>query len=370
MHVADFADMARQTKSHLMVTFMTLMNKNDRRSRPGNVRFRAESLQLAMNEGTVSRKELARRSGISEKTLSRIFQGAHCQAETARRISEALGTDPKKLLELGPSNASSMDTNDRWPADWDELEKVTGWTTASNGLQYRTYKLKHKRFANEFARGKRYDLDNVQHDLVDEFQQHLLTRHAEVCRRLARSHFFPVNQENHRLGDHFVVIDSWPDGTSLTNLQEQARAKVAAIAGILSDAIAELHRHDIVLRDLHPDRIFFDPETNSLTIVDLELSKLMDGTPTVAPHELVPNPYRAPECKLGHKFDNTVDFYSWAKLLLFVATGSPEASLGELKKLGLPRKLDTFVANCLSDSYRKRPTSFASYSRALKSWSA
>ena len=144
----------------------------------------------------------------------------------------------------------------------------------------------------------------------------LLVRHAQVCRALASSSFFPTNQSVDISEKFCWVIDSWPHGESLaTLLSEQAipRPTIPAIMLSLATALTELHTHELVLRDLHPDNVYYELDSGQLTIVDFELAKLLDGSPTVVHGELTENPFRAPEC-VGHIIDHTADIFSWGAI--------------------------------------------------------
>ena len=63
---------------------------------------------------------------------------------------------PAKLAELA-GLAGGRDAVGELP-DWERETPVTGCVTASNGLKYFVWKLRHRTEQDRFARGKRYDL--------------------------------------------------------------------------------------------------------------------------------------------------------------------------------------------------------------------
>jgi serine/threonine protein kinase len=202
-----------------------------------------------------------------------------------------------------------------------------------------------------------------------ELRDVLLVRHAQVCRALTGSSFFPANQSVDITEKFCWVIDSWPSGETLTTLMATLSISPTVIPAImlsLATALSELHAEDIVLRDLHPDTIYYDLETGRLSVVDFELAKLLDGSPTVVHGELQLNPFRAPEC-VGHKIDHTADIFSWGQLLGWLVTGKTP---GEVlpSDIRLPPKLLALWRACLADSFRERPPSFAKLIPAVKRW--
>jgi|GEM_PF-5699598 len=303
-------------------------------------------------------RELSVQCGCSEKTVYRAARGEEVLIKTARKIVKALrGYDMTELLlDDLPARNGAPDVASGPPPEWKIVETVSPWLTLSNQIQYRVFRLQHRSIPNEFARAKCYDLDNVSFETHEAATSHLLTRHAQICRTLAPSDYFPINQSVSTNEDekHAWVIDTWPPGTCLSKQQTSIdKGSVVSVAKHLATALSEAHRHEIIVRDLHPDSVYFDAAIQRLTILDLELAKLSDGSPTVANGELIENRYRAPECA-GPKFDHTVDIYSWARVVCFLLTGDPN----EFPTTSVPAAILGMLQAAQSKSYRKRPGSF------------
>ena len=66
------------------------------------MRISKSKLALAMlNAGIISIKELAKVSGVSINTISRINKGGSVKLPTLGRIARALGVDPAELIQEG-----------------------------------------------------------------------------------------------------------------------------------------------------------------------------------------------------------------------------------------------------------------------------
>jgi len=338
----------------------------------GSLQLDPAKLQHARLRAGLTSKQLFGRADISDRTGYSAARGEGISMSTAQSLAQALGiADVNELL--ADAGAVFLPQGSGPPPEWEPTRSLTSWISSANGLQYRVYRLEHKKLSGELARAKKFDLDNVACDAAGEMRDVLLTRHPQVCRKLVPSGYFPVNQSVSESGDdrYLWVIDSWPSGKSLSELQESeviASPAVPAIMVSLAEALSQLHASDIVLRDLHPDTIYYDLETGQLTIVDLELAKLLDGSPTVVHGELTHNPFRAPEC-VGHKIDHTADIYSWAQMLSYLVTGRMPATSETLSDaINLPPKLLALWQTCLADSYRDRPQSFEKLIPTVKRW--
>ena len=338
--------------------------------RGGYLRLDSVKLERARLRVGFSAKALFRKANITEKTGYKAARGDRILTETAVQLSKALGiTDVTELL--CDHGAVSLEQGSGLPTEWEPLHSLTPWISSANGLQYRVYQLKHRKLPGELARAKQFDLDNMACDQAGTMRDVLLTRHAQVCRKLLTNCYFPVNQSVSESGNsRFLwVIDSWPSGESLSALMESKPIPLAVIPALLvslAEALTQLHAEDIVLRDLHPDTIYYELQTGQLTILDLELAKLLDGSPTVVHGELTENPFRAPEC-VGHIIDHTADIFSWGQMLGWLVTGKTPND-DPPSDIGLPPKLLTLWRACLADSYRERPQSFAKLTAAVKRW--
>ena len=341
--------------------------------RGGYLRLDPAQFEQARLRAGLSAKELFLAANVSEKTGYSAAKGNKIRTATARVLAKTLGiSDLNELLFDGQHVESDVGTEANstgLPAAWEIDESISPWITATNGLQYRVYRLKHQHLPEEMARGKCFDLDNMACEQAGESRDFLLVRHAQICRALASSSFFPTNQSVDIQEKLCWVIDSWPCGESLSALRKTNSIPASAVPPImtaLATALGELHACQIVLRDLHPDIVFYELQTGQLTILDLELAKLLDGSPTVVHGELTENPFRAPEC-VGHIIDHTADIFSWGQMLGWLVTGKTPND-GPPSDIGLPPKLLTLWRACLADSYRERPQSFTELTAAVKRW--
>jgi len=343
-------------------------------NRSGNLRLDPVKLEQARVRAGLSQQKLFRTADITEKTGYKAARGDRIRFDTALCLAQAVGIDD--LNDLLPDDGTvTLEKGAGLPTEWEPTKSLTPWITSANGLQYRVYQLTHRKLSGELARAKQFDLDNVACERAGELRDVLLTRHAQVCRKLHASGYFPVNQSVSESADgrHLWVIDSWPSGEPVFQLatagetSDQLRRRIGYHVAC---AIHQLHAHQIVLRDLHPETVFYHPKEDRLTIVDCELAKLLDGSPTVVAGELVKSPYHAPEC-VGHKIDETADIFSWAQLLVFLASGREPPVPAEpalLGTLSLPPKLLATIKTCLEDGFRSRPTSFGELLPKLERW--
>jgi Nif-specific regulatory protein len=99
-----------------------------------------------------------------------------------------------------------------------------------------------------------------------------------------------------------------------------------SVAAQISGILAELHRHDIVHRGLHPRSILIHPATNAVSIVDFALASSGSGqgqTPFSARLSLAQLPYMSPEQtgRMNRATDYRSDFYSLGVILYEILTG-------------------------------------------------
>ena len=88
----------------------------------------------------------------------------------------------------------------------------------------------------------------------------------------------------------------------------------------LAEGLQALHDHGIVRRELTPESIVLREADSSVLLTDLELAKLLDGSPTVS-LRWNETPYLAPEVHSG-KVDARSDIFSWGQILYHAATGT------------------------------------------------
>lgn len=58
-----------------------------------------QKLKIEVCKHGMNQKELVKKSGISKATISKIYNGGSCSAETAFKIAKALGVEVKTLVK-------------------------------------------------------------------------------------------------------------------------------------------------------------------------------------------------------------------------------------------------------------------------------
>jgi serine/threonine-protein kinase len=122
------------------------------------------------------------------------------------------------------------------------------------------------------------------------------------------------------------VVDEWVDGETVAERLDEGELAPGETARILTELAPALHclyEYGIVRRDLSPDDILLREGDNAVVLTDLELAKVLEGRPTVAPADWWErdNPLRAPEIGSPDDTDARVDLYSWGRLFLRLLGG-------------------------------------------------
>lgn len=133
----------------------------------------------------------------------------------------------------------------------------------------------------------------------------------------------------------YFLLEYCPGGELFFHLQkagrfDEDRAKFYAAQMVL--ALGELHKHDVVYRDLKPENVLIDSE-GYIKLTDFGLSKenIKDGT---SAHSFCGTPeYLAPEIlkKVGH--GKPVDWWSMGAIIFEMLTGLPPFYTKDREKL-------------------------------------
>ena len=259
--------------------------------------------------------------------------------------------------------------------EWEVIKKVSETLRTSNGLEFKVHKLRHRYLRDLFARGKRFDLSYMTSD-QRQCAAEMAIRHPVVSRRLEKFPQFPKNESVVFSGDQFFwVIDHWEDANPLTKTVGDSGLKKEILPHVVRDillGIQTLHEHAIIRRELLPDKVLLRDSDQSVLLTELELSKLLDGSPTVS-REWTSNPYLAPELFDAGDTSKTVDLYSWAQLTWYAATGrkpklqpiAPDFRIREL-----PKAVQDVCAHCIEPRPTMRPESAADILPVIEKWSA
>lgn len=321
--------------------------------------------------------EIASLCEVSRHTAARLFSGERIQWSTARKFFENLRiTDirPYMIRDEGSVTDKSFEELDATLLREWRIESVTTKPhVMANGLKFRTCKLSHSLLPQEFARGKCYDLTDLRTRDQARVQEQLL-RHPLVCRRLGKSPGFPTNERVAFSDDRsrFWVIDRWVDGPTLRDRLSYGELSGPQLARTMKQVLERLdalHQQRIIRRALSPDYIVLDQPDGDVFFTELELAKLLQGTRSVS-EAWEDSPFLAPEID-GPEIDETVDYYSWAQILLYSATGRVPPSPADpaiAADASLPNRVCSIVERCLSISHKWRPHSASEIQRELVEW--
>lgn len=295
------------------------------------------------------------------------------QFKKARQIAEALDVSPEALLGEPPydghSEATDASVVSHWRIDSASWEPIV---TVPNGLQWESCLLDHRFVGERTDRGKRYNLQAYLPDRLRPEIEASLTRHAEVCDRVGDQPNIARNRDSFpddRNEGFWWVIDEWTPGRTLATYIQEGESDNDRLIPIMRDialGLEGLHRAQVVRRELSPRFIWITESKAMLT--DFELSKLLDGKPTVSNAHWPEDHYRAPEVKDSATATEQNDFYSWAMILAYVLTGAdpsgPESARRVIKGSTLPKKIKDVGEACLKP-VGKRPGGIREIIRVL-----
>lgn len=63
------------------------------------MKVNSKKLFLAMAGANVNQTELAKKAGISSRTIAAILSGSNCRPDVLGRISKALNIEPQELVD-------------------------------------------------------------------------------------------------------------------------------------------------------------------------------------------------------------------------------------------------------------------------------
>lgn len=327
------------------------------------------SVKLGFTPSSLQRADV-----MNRETYNRCLKTGELRNDCFEALVKFIGCEKKDLLAW-KSNADDMNHQPyQLPAtaEWliDEQFPASEWMKTPNGLDYRICRMKHRTIENHFGRGKFYDLLSVRQDLREKLK-HRLERHAIVGKTITPCEWLPqfYSCVLAGSGEGWWVIDRWVGGRTLLDGIGDNLCIPAIMKGLLN-GLDVLHRHDIILRELHPRSVILHETTGSPVIADLEMSKFSDGLPTVRTTFLQHNPYRAPEVDSGQVSPAT-DIYSWAMVGLFLALGREplvHSLEREVDDAGFPKPVAEIYRECLLGVPKNRPQKCATVLKSLTRW--
>lgn len=329
-----------------------------------------KKLRAALDANASTIEEIASEAGISRKTIYDIEARGSGRVETLQRLVKELGVSLKALARdttfvEAPELSNRLVTPNNWELDG----LISPFFQAANGVTYRTAKLRNKLDQGRVARGKFYDLLAVQPRKKEEMRAYLL-RHSIVCRLVERSRWTPIHYDVRPLAEETAwwVLDEWVPWPTLNELMQDQQLPLGAVKVIGSEilqALATLHAHGVILRELAPERILVNEQTFECILTDFELAKLIQGNVTVSGKWKCESPYRAPEIA-DEEPDVQCDIYSWSRVVKELLTNQAELSFSDMNSLEFSRNLANCFQSCSRLDATKRPRDA---SEVLKIWS-
>ena len=341
--------------------------------------FRADPLKLKRLRiaASLSVKEFQEVSGLNKDTVRKILRGEPVFLNTlSQAVREAFHIEnpievlhPDELAELGlqtevPSPGQVL--------EWEIEEYLSGWQETSNGLQYQLLRLRHRYLEGRWARGKCYELRHMSTAEKSRVEKYLL-RHVDVCEEIGGHPNIAVNLTAALVDGLWWVLDRWENGETLA---ERLRSgplgeyELRFIMTGIANGLAELHKSNIIRRELTPRSVLLRASSDRPILTDMELAKVIAGGPTVSPDEWPDDPYRALEVTGNTPIDARADIYSWGRIFVHAATGSLcERGEEELPSNDIiPEAVRSIVMQSVELLPADRPSDMKVILNALKGW--
>lgn len=343
--------------------------------RSGLVYFDIARLQRQLHRRGWSRTELADQATVARKTIWRAFDGKGVFPRTAQLIGVALGYDDitELLLATDLPQADSAEQATHCGDEWEVDAYLSRWVTASNELQFRHCRLRHRYIPGRFGRGKCYDLLDPATRSRENLQEQFV-RHPTVCARIGSHPHLAENLGTFPGSSHetWWVVDRWVEGITLADALSNGpypHEHLARLILEILDGLQALHAAGVIFRELAPQRVMLTAADQRVILTDFELGKLLQNVPTVSA-DWPADPYRAPEVELGEATPAS-DLYSWGRLLVQAATGElPEKGdeVAVLTRARIPKRVWKIGVECLALDAEKRPEDVAAVIDAVESW--
>ena len=345
--------------------------------------FRANPLTLKRLrvQAGLTIEMFCKKAHLDKGTAQKLFRGAPVNLRTIDLAAKTFGLPdnlsilhPDELLDLG----IEPDTSDspRHVLNWEVEKYLSGWERTANGLQYQLARLRHRSFKDRFARGKCYELRHLPVSERKRLEEHLL-RHVEVCEQIGEHPNIAQNRDGTYVeqGGHWWVLDRWEEGQTLSERLKDGPLESIDLKKVLlgiAEGLHALHRSKIIRRELTPAFIVLRAKDLTPVLTDFELSKLLEGKPTVAPEGDWPeNPYLALEVTGEAPADARADVFSWGRVFVHAATGSLPTRGKEaeaLKAADLPPSVAALVERCVAKARSNRPDDMSEILSTMKRW--
>ena len=342
--------------------------------------FRADPLKLKRLRvaAGLTVQGFTKQSQLDRTTVRKLLRGDPVFLTSlvlaARRVFQL--DSPLELLHPEELQAMGVQTDVPSPGqvlEWEIEEYLSGWQETSNGLQYQVVRLFHRYLEGRLARGKCYELRH----LTDTDQERLsghLRRHVDVCEQVGAHPNVAANLTAAEFGGLWWVLDQWELGSTMAErLSTEGPFSEYTLRFVMTgiaDGLAALHGKGIIRRELSPRLVLLREREDRPVLMDLELAKLTDGRPTVAPNQWPDDPYRALEVGADAPIDQRVDIYSWGRLFVHAAEGTlPDRGCEQLPRADIPDAVKRLVLKCVAPPRSKRPSDMNEILAVMKAWS-
>jgi serine/threonine protein kinase len=340
--------------------------------------FRADPLlmrRLRVAAG-LSVKEFTKRAKLDRGTVKKILAGEPVLLSSLRDAAKLAFNIESPLEVLHPDELVALGVQTDVPTpgqvlEWEIEQYLSGWTETTNGLQYQLVKLRHRFLDNRLARGKCYELRHLTGAERERIELYL-HRHVDVCEQIGDHPNVAHNITAAAVAGLWWVIDRWEEGTALDKRIGNgpfSEYELKVVMTGIAEGLTALHKAGIIRRELTPASVLLRESNDRPVLTDMELAKIGDSGPTVAPEEWPDDPYRAPEVEGSAPISERADIYSWGRIFAHAALGSlPDRGNEDLSDVDLPKGVQEVVEQSLAINPSGRKTDLKKILKALKAW--
>ena len=341
-------------------------------------RFRADPLKLKRLRvaAGLTVKEFKQIANLDRATVTKMLRGDPVFLKTLATAGKKVFRidNPVELLHPDELEAMGVQTevaSSGQVLEWKIEAYLSGWLQTTNGLQFQLVRLGHRYLKDRMARGKCYELRHLTGSERKRVEAYLL-RHVEVCEQIGEKINVAQNITAAPIDGVWWVLDRWEDGENLA-----ARLATRALSGYelrvvmtgIATGLGELHKADIILRELSPKSVLLRERSDKPILTDMELAKLAGNAQTVSPVKWPDDPYRALEVGGDVPVDVRADIYSWGRIFIHAATGELcDRGAEDLSMSDIPADVSDLVTRCVSVTRSKRPGSVDDLLRVLDRW--
>lgn len=333
-------------------------------------------LDRARIQAGLSLGDLANKSDLNYRTVKKgVFLQGGLLPSNAKALADTLGCDVLELLAPWDPRYVLPKSATPWlgESEWERVPSQVQSRQAANGLYYIFCPMRHRHTAGRRGRGKFYWLSGIRHEQQAEMR-HKLTRHADVCVRIARHPHVALNLSSSPTAtdDGWWIVDEWVGADTLADRLESGPWPLDQLPGLLHDValgLAALHAAGVIFRELAPSHVLIAEQDSRAVLTDFELAKLLDGVPSVS-HEWPDDPFRAPEIT-GRDVTIAADLYSFGRLAATAIAGTvPERGNEEVVFLsaGMPKRLLKLLNQSVAGFPNQRPQELDSLLKELSRW--